>query len=103
MSVTYHRTAERPALEVTWLDDNGQVIDLTAAALTVKVGATGRAALLTKTLGVDGAATAPNVVITWAAGELDLPVGVHRMQITATESGLDRVCVTSLTIADIVT
>ena len=68
----YYEGDELPALSLTWLGDDGAVLDLSAgAAQAVKVGA-GPAAGFTKTTGITLAASAPNFVIAWAAaGELN--------------------------------
>lgn len=90
--VVYHRGAERPALEITWQDDDGNLIDLSDATFTFKIGTRGSTAIVTKTSNIEGAATAPNVTITWTSGELDIDPGVYTWQLIATSSGLDRIC-----------
>lgn len=97
----YHQHAERPAARLWLYDDDGTLIDFSdpAYSFTFKIGVPGRSAELTKTAGIAGAAGSgsepagvPNVTVTWAAGELNLPARVrYRWQLTATIGGLDRV------------
>lgn len=111
MTIRYHTTAERPALELWILDDDGTLIDFsTGYTFELKIGAVGSAALLTKTGSIAGAAGAgteptgtPNVVVTWAAGELDIAPGDYTLQLTATTSGLDRVFATPIRITGVIT
>lgn len=100
--VVYHRGAERPALEITWQDDDGNLIDLSDATFTFKIGARGSTATVTKTSNIEGAATAPNVTITWTSGELDIDHGVYTWQLTATSSGLDRMCEGTFQVLDVI-
>jgi hypothetical protein len=100
MTVKYYSSAERPALELWLLDDDGSLINFATPTYTFvfKVGIPGDTALLTKSSGITGAAGAgsepdgtPNVTITWSAGELDIAAGSYQGQLTATTSSLDRV------------
>lgn len=95
MTVEYTIGAELPDVAITWTDDNSAVIDFsTGWTFTVKVGLPDQAAALTKTTGITGAATAPNLTIAWAAGELDaVGSGAWLGQVTArnTASGKDRI------------
>ena len=99
MTVTYHSAAERPALELWILDDDGALIDFSSGyTWSLKIGAAGSTALLTKTTNITGAAGAgtaptgtPNVVVTWSAGELAITAGVYTAQLVATTSSTDRV------------
>ena len=111
MGVRYHRTAERPVLELWLLDDDGSLIDFSAGyTFAFKVGHAGVAAILTKSSGIAGAAGsgsepagAPNVTVTWTAGELDLAPGSYGWQLTATTGGLDRVFAGPFHVVDVVT
>ena len=106
--VTYVKTADRPALQIWWFDDDGALIDFSSGyTFSLKVGSRGMAASLVKTSNIVGAAGAgveptgtPNVVVTWAAGELALAAGGYLAQLTATTSSLDRVIEFDLTILD---
>jgi hypothetical protein len=110
-TVAYHRTAERPSLEIWWLSDAGALIDFSAGyTFALKLGSQGSAAILTKTSGIVGAVGAgtepggtPNVLVTWSAGELDIAPGTYLAQLTATTGGLDRVKTFSFTVIDVVT
>jgi hypothetical protein len=100
--VRYFANAERPTLRITWYDDADAIIDLSASTFSLKVGNPGSAALLTKTSGITGAATAPNVTIAWTAGELNLTPGTYTYQLTATTSALDRTMTGQIQILDVV-
>lgn len=97
--ITYYKNAEDPSTRIWWLDDDGDLIDLSAvSSWQLKIGQIGETALLTKTTGVTGAAGSgaeptgiPNVVIVWAAGELNIAAGHYTMQLVATTGGRDRV------------
>lgn len=111
MTVRYHATAERPALELWLYDDDGSLIDFSSGyTFVLKVGLPGSAALLTKSSGITGAAGSgeeptgtPNVTVSWTAGELALTPGSYMGQLTATTSSLDRVFVFPIHILDVVT
>lgn len=88
--------AELGDLGISWYDTNGALIDFSSGyTFTVKVGVRGEAALFTKTTGISGAATAPNVTVAWAtSGELNsLASGSYALQVAArqTSSGKDRI------------
>lgn len=108
--VRYDRTAELPSLEIWWLDDDGALVNMsTASGFSLKIGAIGAAALLTKTSGITGAAGAgveptgtPNVTVAWSAGELDLEPGPYTLQLTATFTGGQRVLKCSFLVEDVV-
>lgn len=111
MTVRYHSTADRPALELWLQDDDGTLIDFSSGyTFSFKVGVPGSAALLTKSSGITGAAGAgsepdgtPNVTITWTAGELALTPGSYTGQLTATSSSLDRVFAFPFQVLDVIT
>lgn len=96
--ITYYKNAEDPSTRIWWEDDDGSLVDFSAVtSWSVKIGQVGETALLTKTSGVTGAAGAgaepsgtPNLVIVWAAGELNLAAGAYVMQVVATTTGRDR-------------
>lgn len=86
MSAEYFQGSDLPDLKITWPDDTGAPINFsTGWTFTVKVGPRGGAALLTKTTGITGSATAPNLTVSWSTvGELNtLAPGVHTIQVTA--------------------
>lgn len=111
MTIRYHTSAERPALEMWIQDDDGTLIDFSSGyTFELKIGATGSAALLTKTTGITGAVGSgteptgtPNVSVAWAAGELDITPGAYGLQLTATTGGLDRVFTTPIRITGVIT
>ena len=72
--VTYPAGAELPDMTFTWTDSNGDLIDFSSGyTFTVKVGIPGVAAVFTKTTGITGTGTDPNVTVEWATtGELAL-------------------------------
>jgi len=96
--VKYHRGAERPTLRMWLFDDSGALIDFSSGySFSLKIGTPGVAAVLTKTSGITGAAGSgtapggvPNLVVAWAADELDIAVNTYEWQLTATVGGLDR-------------
>lgn len=98
----YHSTAERPTFRLSWYDDDDAIIDFSASTFSLKIGNPGSTALLTKTTGITGAATAPNITVAWAAGELDLTPGTYQWQMTTTTSALNRVCSGQIVISDVV-
>ena len=86
----YYKGAELPDLHVTWEDEDGEVIDFAAGwTFVVKVAREGStAASFTKSSGITGAASAPNVVVAWAtSGELStLAAGRYVVQVVATRA-----------------
>lgn len=110
-TLRYAKSAERPALKLWLLDDDGSLIDFSSGyTFSFKIGQVGSAALLDKSSGISGATGAgteptgtPNVTVTWTAGELSLTPGTYTWQLTATTSGLDRVFQGSIVILDVVT
>lgn len=112
MRVTYYKSAELPSLKIWWYSDDNTLVDLSAVdSWSLKIGSPGSAAVLTKTTGITGAAGAgsepsgtPNVVVAWAAGDLNLTPGVYGLQLTATTSGTgDRVLTGTIDIRDVIT
>jgi hypothetical protein len=86
----YIQGAELDNLPVTWTDPTTDLpYDFSSGfTFTVKIGQKGAAAEVTKTTGITGAASSPNIVIVWATtGDLnDLEPGTHVLQIEATRS-----------------
>jgi hypothetical protein len=67
--------SELPDDAFEWTDAQGAVIDFsTGWTFSVEVGFVDQDAVLTKDEGISGAATSPNVTISWAEGELDDPL-----------------------------
>jgi|GEM_PF-3285138 len=98
MALSWSTSAEDPNLEIWWFDDAGDLIDFSSGyTWSLKIGPTNGTALITKTTGITGAAGAgtaptgtPNVVVVWAAGELDIAVGRYRLELTPTVGGRQR-------------
>lgn len=89
MSVPYTQGAELPDLTFEWRDSTGALIDFSSGyTFVLKLGTPGQAAVLTKSTGITGAATNPNVTVVWAtSGELNtLTPGVYTLQLIATRS-----------------
>lgn len=85
-AVVYTAGADLPDLALTWRDSAGALIDFSSGwTFELKVGLPGAAAALTKTSGITGAATDPNITIAWAtSGELNtLPAGSYVAQLRA--------------------
>lgn len=90
MLVSYVQGAELGDLQITWQDENGEVIDFSSGwSFSLKLGKKNGAAVVTKTTGITGAAAAPNVVVEWATtGELNTAaVKSYDAQLTATRAG----------------
>lgn len=67
----YRATDERPSIAFRLLDRDGNLHDLSTATFEFRLIHTGtQAVAVTKTTGITGAATSPNVIVAWAAGEL---------------------------------
>ena len=88
----YGRGATAPNLALWLFDDDGELIDLSTADLSLRIGDRGVAALKEKTSGLVGAAgtgnaetdgSIPNLFVVWASGDLDVPPGEYTLQITA--------------------
>jgi len=98
MTLGWSTNAEDPNLEIWWTDDAGDLIDFSSGyTWSLKIGPHGGAALITKTTGIVGAAGAgtaptgtPNVVVTWAAGELNITPGRYRLELTPTLTSRQR-------------
>ena len=106
--MTYYIGSELPDYPLVWTDSDEQLIDFASGwTFTLKLGHPGRDAVLTKTTGITGAATSPNVTVVWAAGEFDeVDPGTYVLQLFArqTSSGKDRGPLVELfTLADPVT
>lgn len=110
--LVYHRTAERPELQLWLLDDDEALIDFsTGYTFAFKIGHLGAAAVFTKTTGITGAAGSgtepsgtPNVTIVPTAAELDnVTAGNYKWQLRATSSSLDRVFQGDFVLRDVIT
>lgn len=85
--------ASLPDFHLTWNDSDGALIDFSSGwTFTLYIGRAG-VATVTKTTGITGYSTDPNVRVLWADNELDdLAAGKHVLQIKATRTsdGKDR-------------
>jgi hypothetical protein len=68
------------------LYDNDTLVDLTGLTCSVTINFP---TPLVKTTGLTRAATAPNLTVEWADGELNVTPGRYRATVTATSGGLD--------------
>jgi hypothetical protein len=86
MSYTYRVGQELPAMAFAWTDRTNTVIDYsTGWTFTAKVctAAAPTTTLLTKTTGITGAATSPNITVDWTTTDLSA--------LTAAATGTDYV------------
>jgi hypothetical protein len=94
MAVSYIKGAELPDVAITWSDQETGLLDFsTGWTFSLKIGTPGQTAALTKSTGMTGSATAPNLIIAWAPAELDpLAPGTYTCDVEArhTASGKDR-------------
>lgn len=90
----YVTGSDLPDLAVSWYDSNGNLIDFsTGYTYQVKVAPVNSlVASFTKTTNITGAATAPNLTISWStSGELNsLSEGTYEVQIQATRTSDSR-------------
>lgn len=87
--LTYIQGSDLPDAAIRWEDSTGTLIDYsTGYTFELKIGSPGTTALLTKSTGITGAATDPNITVAWATtGELNtLAVGTHSAQLKATRT-----------------
>jgi len=86
----YRADAETPSFSVAWADGDDNLLDLSSGfTFTVELVRYGSVAL-TKTTGIAGAATSPNVVVVWSNGELAALNGTYELHLTATNGSNDR-------------
>lgn len=89
MILAYVEGATRPATTITWQEDDALVDFSTGWTFIAKLFVQGAAAsLVTKTTGITGAATDPNVTINWTTADLGaLDPGNYTLEVTATSGG----------------
>lgn len=91
---SYVQGSDLPDLAINWYDSAGNPVDFSSGwSYQVKVApVNSTVASFTKTTGVTGAATTPNLTISWATtGELNsLDAGSYVVQVRATRSSDDR-------------
>jgi hypothetical protein len=92
MIVKYLKGGEHPDIALTWRDNSGAIIDFaTGHTFELKIGHGGQAALITKTAGITGAQTAPNVITIFAVNELDtIATGMYEAQLRARQTSTSK-------------
>jgi hypothetical protein len=100
--------ADLPDTRIEWKDGDGNVIDFSSGhTFVLKAGTPGTAADMTKSTGITGAATSPNITIAWAtSNELNtLAAGVYSLHLVATRvvDSKQRVLEGSLTVKPAIT
>jgi hypothetical protein len=88
-SIQYVQGSDLADLTIAWYDAKQQLIDFNAGySYQVKVGYQGQSALITKTAGITGATTDPNLTIAWSVsdGFASLAPGFYILQVTATRN-----------------
>ncbi len=77
--------ADLPNIAIEWTDLNGSVIDFSTSTFTVKVGPeAGGTTQITKTAGITGASSSPNVLIAWTTAEVGtLAAGRYVIEVIA--------------------
>lgn len=89
---------ELPSLHLWWRDELGDLIDMsTVTGWQLRVGLPDCEAVIEKTSGISGAVGSgvsptgvPNVVLTWATGELNVSPGLYLAQLKASWGTTDR-------------
>lgn len=85
----YYAGADLPDLQLAWYDSSAALINFASGyTFAVKVAPLGSTiATFTKSTGVTGAATTPNVTIAWAVSEIGtLATGTYDVQVQATRT-----------------
>lgn len=86
--------SDLPDLAITWYDSSGNLVDFSSGwTFTAKVApVNSTVASFTKTTSITGAATAPNLTISWATtGELNsLTAGSYTVQVKANRTSDNR-------------
>jgi hypothetical protein len=89
MSQVFQRTkgSELEDIDITWYDPAGAIRDFSAGwTFAIRIGTPGQAALVEPSAA--GAATAPNLTISFAAGALDtIPAGSYHLDVTPRFTG----------------
>lgn len=84
--LTYVSDSENPETQLIWKDATGTLVDFSSGfTYTVKLVQEG-VTQLTKTTGITGAATEPNIRIEWAVDELDITPGVYQLWVYARDA-----------------
>jgi hypothetical protein len=108
-AIEYEIGEELDDLKITWLDpleDGSNIRDFSSGwTFEFKLGVLDSAAVLTKTTGITGAATAPNIIIAFAPEELVVAKNTYTGQLRArrTSDSKDLVTQFDMTIKAVVT
>ena len=94
MSYVYRADQELPSMAFDWLDRDGNPIDFSDGwtfALKFAASTKSGTVLATKSSGITGSATLPNVVVDWADGDFDdlspAPAGtIYSLHLVATRT-----------------
>jgi len=90
--MTIYADREDPPWAVEWRDSSGEIRDF-SNGYTFRVEfltARTKRVLYTKTAGIVGASTSPNIAVSWAVGELADKVGKFRLRLVAKETSTNR-------------
>lgn len=88
----YLTSQEYPSIHLCWKDGDDDIINFSSGYTWTVMLAQENQAVLTKTTGVTGAATSPNVTINWGTGELDIDEGLYDLVVIARDgASKDRV------------
>jgi hypothetical protein len=81
----YTKGDELEPIAITWYEPDGTLYDFsTGWTFTARIGNPGSEALVQKTSGFTGTATAPNLTLAWADGDLDgIAGGTYHLDVTA--------------------
>ena len=91
VTTAYLSVDEDPGIAYTLKDRDGTVVDFSAATFSMVIDPVGSGSATTKTTNITGSASAPNVIVTWATGELaTLGAGEYSYTITGIVSGRSR-------------
>lgn len=84
---TYYVGQALPALALEWKDRDSNLIDYSSGwTFRVDLLSSGGTIMASKTTGITGAATSPNVIIDWANTDFDGLSGNYRVYIKATRT-----------------
>jgi hypothetical protein len=90
--VVFRRTkgAELPDIAITWYDPSGVLYNFSSGwTFAVRIGVPGQTALVTP--GATGAATAPNLTVTFAPNALDaIAAGSYHLDVTPRFTGTSK-------------
>jgi hypothetical protein len=107
MAVAYEIGEELDDVKISWPNpETGEPRNFASGwTFEFKVGQLGQVATLTKTTGITGSATFPNIVISFAAGELEIAAATYTGQVRArrTADNKDLICQFEFPVNQVVT